>query len=232
MKKKIFLEKTAVVFNDSLLPSVDMFMHCFRIPDVMVRIIKAREILKRHGFQVPEWMFGLVNKGEVFKSSTPLRLMSFLVNLGFYDRLVRFSGTPDFLIGHSPSLLVSAKVKSFDRSLIKIFHGMDIKQEPFIAYQRKLNSVSRFSLLHFSEAGGLKPLKSIVKEYGIDRCILICTSSGSVAKLKSTVPSCVIESLIETDANLSWFWPILRQSRLKKEMMKITSVGSLGNIDL
>lgn len=231
MKKKIYLEKTAVVFSDSLLPSVDIFMHCFRIPDVMVRIIKAREILKRHGFQIPEWMFGLVNKGEVFNSSTPLRLMSFLVNLGLYDRLMRLSGTPDFLIGHSPSLLVSAKVKSFDRSLIKIFRNVESKQEPFIAYQRKANNVSRFSLLHFSEAGGLKPLKSIVKEYGIDRCILICTSSASVTKLKSAVPTCVIDSLIETDANLNWFWPILKRNRLKKELVKITS-GSLGNIDL
>ena len=222
-QKKICLEKTAGIFNDSVLSSADMFMHCSRIPDVMIRVIRAREVLKRYGMQVPEWMFGLVNKGEVFDSPVPLRVMSFLVSLGLYDRLVRFEGIPDFLVGHSQALLVSAKIKAFDRSFIKVFRGMESQQESFIVYKKRKDNISRFSLLHFSQAGRFKLLKDIIKEYGIDRCILICTSPTSIVKLKEVLPSCTFESLVERDPQLYWFWPILNRSYLKKKMTKAVS---------
>ena len=118
--KKETAYRTAAFFNDSMLQPIDMFMHCSRIPDVMARIVKAREVLKKYKIQPPIWMFGLVHKGEVFEPYMQ-KLMSFLVDLGLYDRLVRLMGVPDFLVGTSQALLVSAKVKTFEKKCDKNF---------------------------------------------------------------------------------------------------------------
>ncbi|MDE0518826.1 MAG: hypothetical protein OXH36_04640, partial [Bdellovibrionales bacterium] len=144
--------KTAALFSDFSLQSNNLFLHCSRIPDVMVRIIKAREILKRYKIQPPAWMFGIMNKGEGFDSPVHFRLMSFLISLGLYSRLVRLKGSPGFLIGNSYALLVSARVRTFEKSVIKIFCGREMEQRPLRVYQKKKGTTPvRFSLLHFSE---------------------------------------------------------------------------------
>ena len=85
-------KESPLVFDDFVLQSNDIFMHCARIPDVMMRIVKTREILRKYKITVPAWMFGLMHKGETFKSDVHLQLMSFLMNVGLYDRLARIVG--------------------------------------------------------------------------------------------------------------------------------------------
>ena len=216
--------KTAALFNDSALKSVDMFMHCSRIPDVMARIVKAREILKKYKIQPPVWMFGLIHKGEVFDSSVE-RLMSFLISLGLYDRLIRLIGVPDLLVGTSQALLVSAKVKTFEKSVIRIFCGADFKQNSLRVYQKTQENNNRFSLLYFSENAKEATLQNMTNEYGIDHYVLISPSFHDV-KRKNKSFSFKVKGLIEMDPQLAWFWPILKRRQLRKGSGKILS-GSL-----
>ena len=80
--KKTVADSTAVLFNHSTLQSNDVFIHCVRIPDVMVRVIKARELLKKYGVQPPAWMFGLTYKGDKLISPIHFQLMAFLNQIG------------------------------------------------------------------------------------------------------------------------------------------------------
>ena len=219
------LQRTAALFNDSSLQSIDMFMHCSRIPDVMARVVKAREVLKKYRIQPPAWMFGLVHKGEVFESDVHLRLMSFLISLGLYGRLVRLMGAPDFLLGVSQALLVSAKVKTFEKSVIKIFCGAKYGRDSLRVYQKKEENSNRFSLLYFMEEAKNVDLDDMMEKYEIDQCILVSPSFREL-KSKGKVSSFTVKGLIEMDPQLAWFWPILKRKQLKKRSGKIIS-GSL-----
>jgi len=208
-------EKTAAVFDDFVLQSNDIFIHCARIPDVMMRIVKAREILRKYKIKIPAWMFGLMHKGETFESGVHLQMMSFLMNVGLYDRLVRIVGAPDFLIGSSPALQVSARVKTFEKSVIKIFCGTKFKQSSVSIYQKKTGKYPRFSLLHFSDKVKETALRNTAKEYGIEHCILIPPSSWGMDAGSHQESFVTIRSLIEMDPRLAWFWPILKRRQVK-----------------
>ncbi len=223
--KRESIQRTAALFNDSALQSIDMFMHCSRIPDVMARIVKAREVLKKYRIQPPAWMFGLVHKGEVFDSDVHVRLMSFLISLGLYGRLVRLMGVPDFLLGASQALLVSAKVRTFEKNVIKIFCGAKYEQDSLRVYQKREKNSNRFSLLYFMEKAKNVDLDDMMKKYEIDQCILISPSLREL-KSKEKVSSFTVKGLIEMDPQLAWFWPILKRKQLKKKSGKIIS-GSL-----
>ena len=207
--------------------SNDIFIHCSRIPDVMNCIIKARETLKKYKIPPPVWMFGLSQKGEKHKSPEQFRLMSFLISLGLYNRLVRLMRVPDFLIGSSPALLVSAKVRTFEKMVINIFCGVELK-DSLRVYQKKVEHKSQFSLLHFSEKGVTQSLQNITAEYDISRFILISPSVDEIVRNKKAVPS--IEGFIEMDPQLAWFWPILKRNQLAKKSKKILLSNKLNTI--
>ena len=60
MKKKALKNKnskTAVIFPNWAVDSPDMFLHCARIPDVMVHIVKIREIYRRYKMSAPAYLF-------------------------------------------------------------------------------------------------------------------------------------------------------------------------------
>ena len=224
-EKKEGIQKTAALFNDSSLQSIDMFMHCSRIPDVMARIVKAREVLKKYRIQPPAWMFGLVHKGEVFESDVHLRLMSFLISLGLYGRLIRLMGVPDFLLGTSQALLVSAKMRTFEKNVIQIFCGAKAEQDSLRIYQKQPENINRFSLLYFMETAKDVDLHGMMKKYEIDHCILVSPSFREL-KSKGKASSFTVKGLIEMDPKLAWFWPILKRKQLREKSGRVFS-GSL-----
>ena len=220
-KKNMMNQKTAALFNNSVLQSNEIFMHCSRIPDVMTRIIKARRVFKKYKLQPPAWMFGLMDKGETFNSPAHLRLMFFLVSVGLYDRLVRRMGLPHFLIGNSQALLVAAKIRTFEKSIIRIFCEAETTQTALMVYQKSAGNISQFSLLHLSETVKDAVFHSITQEYGVDRCILIFPFAYGVKQPDTTSASFTVEGLIEMDPQLAWLWPILKRRQMKSE--KISS---------
>ncbi len=214
-KKDVQYHKTAAVFNDLVLESNEMFIHCLRIPDVAVRVAKAREILKKYKVKPPAWMFGLTNKGETFDSPVHLKLMSFLISLGLYDRMVRLTGLPDFLMGSSRALLVSAKVGTFEKNIMKIFCSKKYNSNYLSVYKKKQGKVAKFTLLYFSEKSKKNTFQSVAKMCKIDRCILISPSHDSVQEENSR-GSITAEGLIEMDSQLAWLWLILKRKQLAK----------------
>ena len=151
------IKYSIVLFSPSLVPSLSAFVQFSRIPDVMFRIIKARRVLKNNHIPVPLWMYGLYGrqkKGDTW--SIQKNAMSFLCTLAFYDRLIRRYGEPNFLIGSSLACAVSARTRTFENSLIKIFKGQNENGEAVSVYKRKFvyNSYkfTRSSVLGFSKS--------------------------------------------------------------------------------
>ncbi len=222
---------TAVLFPDLSVRSTEMFVHCARIPDVMVQIVKIREICRRYKIPIPTYLFGLPQKSRSFDSSFQhLSLMSFAVSLGLYHRLIRLKGAPEFLIGRSPALLVSAKVKNHEKSLIRLICEQKTEPESIRVYQRKsplkvgsshksrdqwekeaaLRSGPRFSLLYFSKTLGRETLSNIVQEQKIKHCVSL--SCHTVRQRKIKKPPCSVENWADTDQHLEWFRPLLKKA--------------------
>lgn len=220
--------KVAVIFPNWAVSSVAMFLHCARIPDVMVHIVKMREIHKRYKIPAPAYLFGLPVK-KSFSASTMgslsassiqhLNLMSFAVSLGLYDRFLRLRKViPDLLIGESPALLVSAKVKSYEKTLIKMICEKGVVSNSIRVYQKNSEGGERFSLLYFSKTVEKSTWQNILKEQKIKTQVsMTCSlSSSAKAKLAGIAP---IEGLIETDPKLDWFWPILQKNQSKSSFI-------------
>ena len=240
MKKKALKTtkkgRVAVIFPDWAVNSVAMFLHCARIPDVMVHIVKIREIHKRYKIPAPVYLFGLpVQKGFSFSTKSSLsasslqhlNLMSFAVSLGLYDRFLRLRGrAPDILIGGSSALLVSAKVKSYEKTLVKMICEKATAPTSIRIYQKISekdgDSVlgvdrARFSLLYFSKTIEKATWQNILKEQKIKTQVSVACSPKSLKPSKSKADFNVgpAEGLIETDPQLNWFWPILKKSQSK-----------------
>ena len=242
MKKKALKNKnskTAVIFPNWAVDSPDMFLHCARIPDVMVHIVKIREIYRRYKMSAPAYLFGFpLKKGFSTSVGSPsastirhLNVMSFAVSLGLYDRFLRLNGAPDLLIGGSPALLVSAKVKNYEKTLIRMICEENKDLDSIRIYQNMsersagallgVNAVSRFSLLYFSRTVGKDTWQNILKEQKIHRLISL-TCSLSKRRKTSATGSLPLEGLIETDPQLNWFWPLLKTNQSKGKIVSPT----------
>ena len=209
MKARQTIHKQLLIFNSpALRTSSALFRHFIRIPEVSIRLTKAREILKRYKIQPPAWMFGLLYKGEQPNKAAHLRLMSLIINTGLYDRLIRLKGAPDFLVGTGLDLAVSAKVKTYEKTVVKIFCGM--KQNSLKIYKKTQKRPLRFSLLHFSEEIDTSSLYDIINRYQIKRCVFIPSYARNILN-KQPENSLKMEGLIEKDPLLNWFRPVLQR---------------------
>ncbi len=203
--------KSLVIFNSPASRTGSaLFTHFIRIPEVSIRLTKTREILKRYKIQPPAWMFGLIYKGEQPNKPAHLRLMSLVINTGLYDRHVRLKGAPDLLAGTDEDLSVSAKVKTFEKTVIKIFCGWQAKQNSLKIYKKTKKRPCRFSLLHFSEEIDTGSFYDIINRHEIKRCVLIPSSARNILN-KQPDSSLTMEGLIEKDPLLKWFHPVLKR---------------------
>ena len=216
--------KKAAVFQNTPLPWSDLF-HCARIPEVMAHIVRVREICRKYKIPAPSWMFGIRDKATKAPSYSEQHLISFLVNLGLYDRLVRLQGVPDFLIGDSPALLVAGKIKNYEKTILSILGDKStnfLAQKPLRIYYKKAD---RFVMLYFSQAGGDSVLKNIVNEYHIKKLVLV--APFVLGKMKTALANkklpCAVDLMVEKDPQLAWFWPILKRKTLGQSRKTFTS---------
>ncbi len=202
------------VFFSNQLCNKNNLSHYIRIPEVMTTMNKARYILKNKGFALPVWLWGLVEKGDKWDSTYESVLMSFLINVALYDRLIRLSSIrPQFLIGSSLALDVCAKFRTFESSLVDIMCHREIEQNTVRVYKRKPYDSPYFLLQYFSHtgAGALKDLK----KHRITRCVSVLPISA-VDKKRLSASSLKAESMIERDSLLSWLWEILSKNSIRK----------------
>ena len=211
-----------VFFSSSLIPSHEILAQYLRIPDVMARVVKAKEILQKNKLPPHLWMYGLseLKKGAEF--SVHRNLMSFVVSLGFYDRFVRLYGAPEFLIGSSLAVSVAARMRTYERSIIKILMGADFKGRAMKIYKKKnLQPISgwpkpdRFLLLSLSQSFNHHLIfQSLKDEYQCSKGVLISTAPFEANTL-SISKNCdfALKDFISMDSRLAWLWPALYHSR-------------------
>ncbi len=212
----------AVLFSPLVFNSGDIFQHCIRIPEVMICVNKARAILKSRGLDIPLWMYGLIEKQDLH-DETSYRLISFLLNVGLYERFIRSSPQPDFLVGSSSALCVCAKIRTFERTLLDIAQGVKLDEHIVKIYRRNAPRSAYFSLQYYSVCDK-DFLQSLCKKYLITRLTSILPVSDSEKAILSA-NGMIIEDIIETDSHLSWLWMwlILIKSRMKKPQLPYVS---------
>ena len=214
----------AVFFYPSVSHSSSVFRHYARIPDVMLCMSKARQILKNRGLPVPLWLWGLMERKESLNSVIHIRLMSFLINVGLYERLIRVTAAhPDFLVGVSPALCVCARSKTFEKVLLNIVHGKDFDQKIVKVYKRKSPQSPYFSMQYFSKMEN-KAFMEWNKNQYFNHYISILPVSSREKKgiMKQAI---TLEEVIEGDSLLSWFWPILKRQKMKNIPTRLSDVS-------
>ena len=206
-------KKQAVFFSSDVFQSAGMFQHSLRIPDVMICVNKARFILNHKGLKAPLWMWGLVEKGETFTSPADMRLMSFCLSVGLYERLLRRSpARPDFLIGSSPALGVCARVRTFERAVMDIMSGKPLKDTSARVYKRRSPDSIYFSLQYLSK--NPRVLKDLKKRHRIAHCVSVLPLSKKEQKQISSAGA-GLEFVWDKDLLLSWLNPVFKRYQMK-----------------
>ena len=225
--KKDGLDYSLVFFSSSLIPSTGVLHQYCRIPDVLARVVKAKVILQKNKLSVPLWMYGLSDKKE--NNLVQCRLASFLVTLGLYDRLVRFHGVPDFLMGSSLAVSVAARMKTFERSIIRILMGMHYDSQAIRVYKKKpdpslqgMQKSARFSLLSFFKSVNHKLiLQSLKQECPSANGLIISIhpSKSDIHSMRfgSSKSDFSFKNFIDVDLQLKWLRPALRRSQIRKK---------------
>ena len=203
-----------------------MFNQYLRIPDVLARVVKAKVILQKNKLPVPLWMYGLAGKKK--NNIVQWHLASFLVTLGLYDRFVRFHGVPDLLMGSSLAVSVAARMKTFERSMIKILMGMPYASQAVRIYKKKTDwfdqishKSARFSLLSFSKSvNHTLILQSLKQEYPLANGVLISVHPSQCDALFANQSILSFKNFVDMDLQLGWLQPLLRRSQIRKYSMK------------
>ena len=224
--KKDKTDCSLVLFSSSLVPSSNMFNQYLRIPDVLARVVKAKRILQKNKLSVPLWMYGLSGKKK--NNIAHWHLASFLVTLGLYDRLVRFHGVPDLLMGSSLAVSVAARMRTFERSMIKILMGMHSTSQAVRIYKKKTNwsqytsrKSARFSLLSFSKSVNHELiLQSLKQEYPLAQGVLISAHPSQYDILSAAQTGLSFKNFVDTDLQLEWLQALLRRSQIQKHSLK------------
>lgn len=224
--KKDKTDCSLVLFSSSLVQSSNMFNQYLRIPDVLARVVKAKGVLQKNKLPVPLWMYGLADKKK--NNIVQWRLASFLVTLGLYDRFVRFHGVPDLLMGSSLAVSVAARMKTFERSMIKMLMGMNYASQAVRIYKKRTDwstqisqRAARFSLLSFSKSVNHKLiLQSLKQEYPLAKGVLISAHPSQYNILSATQTDLSFKNFIDMDLQLGWLQALLRRSQIRKHSIE------------
>ena len=223
MKKRRLYFKKGVFFSSQPLWGLRAFQHCLRISEVMERVEQARGVLHKNHIPQPVWMFGLFDSSK--SSSFSPRLMTFLLNMGFYDRFCRLLGPPPAVMGYGVAVLVAARLKTFERAVMEIVTGQDSLSGDFRVYKKKTATSRRFSLLFPPPSGeGLSSsagfLSASKRGGGTKSPFLVRIPPACVLRDKKTSPSPAralkLKDWMDYDSSLVWLKPLLSHYRKHK----------------
>lgn len=216
MRKKHFSFKKGVFFSSQPLWGLRAFQHCLRISEVMERVEQARRVLHKNQIPLPVWMFGLFDSSK--SSSFSPQLMTFLLNMGFYDRFCRLFGPPPVLMGYGLPVLVAARFKTFERAVMEIVTGKEpLSGGNFRVYHKKTPASRRFSLLVSPGLNSFRigPASAPFKQGGKNNhplvrippaCVLSAKKAGFPGSLK-------LKDWMDYDTSLVWLKPLLTRHR-------------------
>ena len=212
----------AVFFNPTQFHSRNLFCHYARIPEIVLCMHRARQVLKSRSLTIPLWLWGLVDNREFVHSVSDIHLMSFLCHVGLYHRLIRLtSAQPEYLVGTFPAVCVCARSKTFEKVLLNIISGMEYNSDKVRVYQRKSTHSPYFSLQYFSKYGDKLGIHNSKKAY-FNYCISILSAKQNRRIAKHAL---LLTDIIEKDSLLSWFWPFLKRQEMKNIPTKLSHVS-------
>lgn len=232
----------AVVFNGiHTLDFHEVRWNVVRIPEVSVRISEAQEIWDKEELSSFNFYNFLVSEDQVFQGNIKLKsLATAIVQVGLYDRYLRFFQRPKYLIGagngDSP-LKVAAGLLSLE-DLLKKSRACEMERPssllqladtPFLSGM----SLADYTLYVFSPQkntfetliDGNKDFNVVareaIEEHRVQKFVNIGPGSLLINRNKDEYSMADIQILesIDIDPMLSWFWREVQQHEVPQQQM-------------
>jgi hypothetical protein len=226
--------RDCVVFNGvSSLEVQEIRVNVVRIPEVIKRIHQAQQVWDEHHRESFDLANFMASDDRIFLSNIKLKsLASAIVQIGLYDRYLRWHREPEFFVGDSTGdspVLVATGQKLFSQligespalSVSRPSGVVRLADEPelsgiqltqYLAYRRyEENKISFFQEVEVEGRDVQSLALQLIEELDVRRFINI----GPGSLLFRSQPQFemvdiqVLES-IDLDPMLSWFWPSLR----------------------
>ena len=123
-----------IVNNPNVLTKNNFYRNVFKVPEVLNRLRQYREWLYKSNIDVPLWVYCITQDIKTLEKRPQVEIVNFLVNLGFFDRLLARQGWPHFLLGPKIVSSIISKESSFDKqaSFLTENKNFKIKDDDFV----------------------------------------------------------------------------------------------------
>jgi hypothetical protein len=225
--------KEALVFNGiNALDFVDIRHNVLRIPEVSRRITQAQSVLD-HMQEMPlDLQNFLGSDNEVYLNSIKLKsLAAAVVQVGLYDRYLRFHPEPTYFVGNSngdSSLMVSLEELSLEEMVMHsqalvgthsvvsltlakapLLSGISLTEYAVFRLERDDDARSIVKPVAIKQVNLNKILMELIDKHGVAKIVSIGPGFSSLSGVESEFALRDIQVLesIDLDPMLSWFWP-------------------------
>lgn len=228
----------AVIFNGlNSLDFQEIRSNVTRIPEVILRIREAQTVWEQSGKHDFDLLNFICSDNATFYGNIHLKsLASAVVQVGLYDRYLRFQPEPQFLIGNfngDSALKVAAEIMSFQQMVLNSAAVVSVNSEikvdiqettlvapvlsgicltEFAAYhQRPEEKV--YDRMDVERMDIIKIIHQLIEDHGLKKVINVGPGNKLVSRNSDDL---IMEELqilesIDLDPMLAWFWSNLRQ---------------------
>lgn len=229
-----------VIFNGpNALDFYDVRLNVIRIPEVVMRLRKAQEIWDSGDYPDFDLTSFMASDDKIFLSNLKSKsLCAAIVQLGLYDRYIKQSKEPRFLVGNSngdSAMKVAAGLMTFEELVLsssaskvnRAGMALHLTDAPLLAgvslteygvlenkYIEGDSSFASFNTLKNMDV--TKIVESLIEDHGVKKIVNIGPGGillqHSIGEL-SLRDVQILES-VDLDPLLSWFWPSLKDNQL------------------
>lgn len=229
-----------IIFNGpNALDFYDVRLNIIRVPEVVMRLRQAQEIWDSGEYPNFDLTSFMASDDKIFLSNLKSKsLCAAIVQLGLYDRYIKQSKTPRFLVGNingDSAMKVAAGLMSVEdlvlsSSALKVNRAgmsLHLTDAPVLAGV----SLTEYGVLEKKETAGVvefsnfsalknmeitKIVESLIEDHGVKKIVNI--GPGGIllqqAFAELSLRDVQILESVDLDPLLSWFWPSLKENQL------------------
>ena len=218
---------TVLILNRPQVPiNSKLYMEMVRIPEVLSRLRQYREILNKNDMYVPVWLYCLIQDIRSLKGSPQFYILSFLINMGLFDRWIARSGWPHYFIGSDPLISTVTGEISFEEQVLLLNRGYEQSLPQFQLYKAASyynRQTASFCLTQLKRKKASYSLKDILvyfrekvqKEECIEEWVFQLLAPHELDIMEG-LETCGVfpKDFLEKDQELKWLWPVWKKSQI------------------
>ncbi len=223
--KKIYKANAVLILNKpSVITENNFYMEVFRIPEVLNRLRQYREILNENDIHIPIWVYCLTQNIKNLMGNPQPFVLSFLINLGLFDRYVGRNGWPSYIIGSDPLISLIAGEISFEEQILLLTNGYCHESGLFQLYQANSyynNQTGSFCLTNLKRRNKGNSIKEIStnliqkNESWTDWNFQLLSPHDEDFMDNLNSFGIFPKDFLEWDQDLKWLWPIWKKTQIQ-----------------